>query len=475
MPDVIDIVVADEHFLYLPLYFARHNNFFGLLPAGTEVNIKRSTLRTDASAFGMLMDSESKKNENIQFAFCDPAEILSYRGNAAVPVVLAGVITNSAFWAVNHNSNRSTFVEHLATFDRVIAFHKGNTSFGIANRIFKDPSKKSSIRTVDPKTELVELSKFGPGTIAISPNILGIQKLLDQPKKIYSVELALGRTPEYRELLVTALISRRDVVLKIPAVVDGLLAALQEALVSVRSIKEGAVLYAVGKFKVEARLVRKALEKANESEVFPPNITISESTWLKVAENYWQARGEECGAERRQSALTTFRLNVEAHADRANKIVRAFEDKGLGLSQATKDVSKKPSILRKGASFGIPSVALLAIGLGVVALASADVSWYGYLALFLIALIAGICAATTLIMPMSLPGLIFWGPLAILQCAVVAVFDFGTAMKTLDSLAPGINAMSEISFVAICLTIVGIIWAEIQYLEQLRSRLPNKP
>ena len=43
----IRILQMGKHFLYLPVYFARENNFFGLLPANVHVEIETADKRTD--------------------------------------------------------------------------------------------------------------------------------------------------------------------------------------------------------------------------------------------------------------------------------------------------------------------------------------------------------------------------------------------------------------------------------------------
>ena len=77
---------------------------------------------------------------------------------------LAGLLTNSAFWVVNHKANKGPFLENLSTFDEIISYKKGTTSFGIASRIFHDPTKAAAIRTVNPKEELNLLVDSSPNT-----------------------------------------------------------------------------------------------------------------------------------------------------------------------------------------------------------------------------------------------------------------------------------------------------------------------
>ena len=100
-----------KHFLYLPLYYAHYRKYFGFIPAPHRIKntIVQSRDQTDVSAFEMLMDTTSEENRDIDFAVGDPTCILDYpQGAGPAPIILAELISNAAFWAINRRMGRSS-------------------------------------------------------------------------------------------------------------------------------------------------------------------------------------------------------------------------------------------------------------------------------------------------------------------------------------------------------------------------------
>src|SRR4051794_29401892 len=114
----VAITVTDEHFLYLPLYYAQSKEFFDFLP-NCEIEINPSPDLTDVSAFNTLMSADSE--QTAVFALADPATALAYRSSfGPPPAILAAVITTAAFWAVDHRSREIHFLNQLSGFDSII-------------------------------------------------------------------------------------------------------------------------------------------------------------------------------------------------------------------------------------------------------------------------------------------------------------------------------------------------------------------
>lgn len=334
MAEVTKIVVTDEGFLYLPLYYAHHKNFFGQLPKGHKIEIVRSTMRTDASAFSMLMDVNKPQAHGIDIAVCDPAVILTETEPSMRPVALARLI-NSAFWAVAHNASTVQVLNDLKAFDRLIAFKKGTTSFGIATRIFEDAGKAGAIVQVNPGEELVTLREGPRSTIALSPDILGIRTLLETKGDQFGVALALAETAEYRDVLVTAILTRRDVLEKKVDLIQGFLAAIQDALVCTRRPDSEVISYASHRFGVQEHTVQQALAEAHRTEVYPIDIKIGTATWMKLAEaasHSWQ-RGFD-----KQAALDAYHVFVEPYS----KLVKSYEQ---SVSSSATVPAQKPAAL----------------------------------------------------------------------------------------------------------------------------------
>lgn len=323
--EVIEIVQMHQHFLYLPLYYARHCNFFGLLPKRYEIRFRDSLEKTDQSAYAMLMDRSSKDNANIQFAICDPVTVFNTPiEDDQSPVILAGLITNAAFWAVDRRTHRVTVLRDLSQFDRIIAFNKGTTSFGIARRIFTDAGKTDNIKLVEPGQELVALSQSEIGTVALSPDVLAIHDLVASSKGVFNVDLALGSTPEYSNVLVTALITRQDILQGHSDLVKGLLRAIQRALLAVKFSSPEVVDYARDRFVKEEFLIKRALERANDSHVYPASIEVSQSHWLNAARAACDASGRKFGENEYADAVQIFEKRIKPYSVLAYEVGQDF-------------------------------------------------------------------------------------------------------------------------------------------------------
>ncbi len=309
------IVQPAEHFLYLPLYYAQENGFFGRLPRGYSLTICNGRHETDRSVYLQLMDNSGKRDADIVFAVCDPGVILTEQiSNSAAPAVLARLVTNAAFWAVDHKSRAVRFLSDLAHFNRVIAYWPGSTSYAIAQRAFKEAGKEPSIECVD-KDKLMSTLVGSPSSwTALSPDLLEVQHLLANDTR-FDIDLTIGQTPEYSEFLVTALLSRADVVRDHPGLAQGLVEALQAALLVVGSrdpsVAAPAADCAMRRFQEDEELVTTALNKARESHLFPMNIQVREPDWLNVARVIAEGQGKSFDAVEASRAKDSFARHVE--------------------------------------------------------------------------------------------------------------------------------------------------------------------
>jgi hypothetical protein len=460
MPDVTKIVVADEHFLYLPLYYAQEKNFYGFLPAGCEISIVRSEMYTDASAFRMLMDNSSPARRGIDFAVCDPAYVLTHQEPRSHPVVLASLITHSAFWAVNHKSKNVEYIDDLAAFDNIISFKKGSTSFGIANRIFGEHDKAGFIIEVNPKEELSLLVESPPSTVALSPDILGIHKMLETSPQC-RIELALAETIEYRDMLVTALLTRRDVIENKLELVRGLLKALQIALVSVKNTQDDVVRFASNRFGRDRDLVQSALAEASRCEVYPATIRVSQTPWMKAAEVFDSARGMVFDQRSRDHALHVYRHSIEPFSKLATDIVKEMEIATL------KKPPEDPSYWRTLVPM-LPAGLLTALFL-VHALTYGLLPWYGYAGALITVGLASWQMYRIRLVPWTLSGFIFWSPIATMAVAMGALADISAASSLGKSFLPfGLDpAWSKGGLATV---IIGAGFGAVKYLEKLRHR-----
>ncbi len=305
----VQIVQMDEHFLYLPLYFAQEQDFFGRIPPDYAVEVVNARPHTDEQAYRHLMDVASNDARDVLFAICDPAVILTVDPvSPCTAAVLAGLVTNAAFWAIDHKVRKVSLLRDLAEFDKIISYQPGTTSYAIATRIFLDSGRTPQIYPVDPKQELQALKKSPQGWTALSPDILEIEHLLSTDTR-FGIDLVLGQTQEYNNVLVTALISRDDVVRHHPQLVTGLLAALQRGLIAVNAGDRALTTWASRRFNESAELVDRALQKARDAQLFPTTVDISEPQWLNAARTVAETleKGyDHSAAEQAQAAYATY-------------------------------------------------------------------------------------------------------------------------------------------------------------------------
>ncbi len=311
-----------KHFLYLPFYFALENDFFGHIPSEYREYRIENDFRpsTDVQAYDFMMSSRPE-NENVLFALTDPIQVLRTPKDASdPPVILVSLIINAAFWAVNHGSVKVKFLRDLASFDKLISFAKGTTSYGIASRIYlegaKSQKKTDFIVPVERGQELTKLVEFdGNGTaVALSPDLLKIEHTLKNHRDCH-LELALGRTPEYSSVMVTALLTKRSVVTEHRKLISGMLSGLRQALIDVQNEESTVIKFAGGYFTGARRVVSQAIRSANDAQVYPSDITISEPHWMNAVRAHTEANARTWGVRARNEALAYYNLCVKPFGD----------------------------------------------------------------------------------------------------------------------------------------------------------------
>jgi len=282
----IQIVEMANHFLYLPLYYAQHHKFFGYLPPQYDLEIIQAQPSTDRAALRMLLNGEYG-TENIKFAVCDPVPLLTMPAQSdRKPALLASLITNSAIWAFDKDSPAVRTIADLGNFENVISFGQGSTTYAIARRI-TGPHGAERIISVNPGEEFLALREV-TNAIALSPDILKASQIasLDEHFKII---LPIGSTKEYNNVMVTALISRQDVISAHPDLIQGLLRALQRSSIIVRCGFDDVIEFAAKRFNQGKSQVSAALDAANRTLVFPVNIAVQKHQWESACEAYYES------------------------------------------------------------------------------------------------------------------------------------------------------------------------------------------
>ncbi len=282
----VKIIQTAQGFLYLPLYYARRRRFFGHVPPNYEIRIVHSRYGSDVSAFSQMMDG-SRGSTDVLFSVCDPAELLM--GDAIEHLearLLCGLVRNAAFWAVDRGRQTIEHHTHLARYPEIITFHEGTTGYYIADKIRRDAQvPQLKIRTVNPEMELSALAN-SQDAVAITPDILGICHLQEQinewGRPNFQIEFVFGNSPEFAGLLVTGLMTHRVVIEHHEPLARGLVLALQEAMEHVRAQTDDVVACAEEYFRTDELIVRKALKRAVNAEVFPTNIEVQPSQLAQV-------------------------------------------------------------------------------------------------------------------------------------------------------------------------------------------------
>ena len=285
----IHILQMGKHFLYLPIYYAHHRAFFGYLPPNVEVVIDAPLAEhTDIAVYDQLMDESPDYRDSVM-AIADPTQILrTPLSSEKLPAVLATIVTNGAFWAINHGAHEIGGLRDLAAFDQVIAYDKGTTSYNIAVRIANDSGIKKDldkfIQIVAPGNELLRLSNqtSGSNTFALSPDILQIEEMTKRPGSTVKEELAIGTTEEYSAVIATALISSNHFVENEPEIVRGMVRGIQHALRLTRLADPDVIRFAQSYFRFADR-AEGALNRAKRASVIPPNAAVERPHWMSAA------------------------------------------------------------------------------------------------------------------------------------------------------------------------------------------------
>ena len=351
----IRLVEMGKHFLYLPIYFAAHKKFFGLLPDDVHVEIERCEAGTDEATYLQMMDQSAEFHDDV-LAITDPIQIFKTPLKLSPkPAVLATLVTNGAFWAVNHGEQTVNGLRDLGLFERVIAFRPGTTSYGIAARIARESGTNiplhKFIEIVDPGKELLLLTDplMGRNAVALSPDLLRIESLIQNHSA--SIELELGRTAEYNDVLVTALVSNDEFVRTNLDIAQAIVSALQKALIMTRLEHPDVIRFAADAFRFGDH-VAGAIKKAIQAEVIPMSTAVAQAHWMHAAKAHFESLhpASDWTKDEEKSGLEYFRLCVEPYA--------RFSEEGIRQSlESVPTDTRNDSRWSRSLPFAIPILA----------------------------------------------------------------------------------------------------------------------
>lgn len=304
---IIDIKIIEsyKHFLYLPLHYAEKNNFFGLIPEGYHLEIVTASESCDITPTDEIIYKAMKKHSapskvggdnitDIQYAVADPMVVFSDNEIAInednTPVIIAGLLNNSSFWILDHTTNSNTIkVNNICKiFTKIISFQQGSTSYGIARKMnYAD----EAITVVPPGTEVSKFTSYTrennkdyEQTILLTPDILGISELMSSHNNEYNIILSLGKTAEYRNMIVTALITTKHIINNHRDLTEALVRAIHIASLLVQYMDDDIIEYAKscgteGRDPISEDVVKNALNNALSCQVFPTSLEITKANW----------------------------------------------------------------------------------------------------------------------------------------------------------------------------------------------------
>jgi hypothetical protein len=235
-------------------------------------------------------------------------------------------VTNGAFWAINHGKHKIQALRDLGAFERIIAFNKGTTSYNIAARIAHESGNGKPlddfIQIVAPGKELLLLSDAigGANAVALSPDILQIEEMTS--RREVSVELPIGDTREYNDVVVTALVSNSDFVAENPEIVQAVVKGIQHALLLIHRSDPDVLRFARSYFYFANR-AEGALSKAIKANVIPRHVSLARPHWLSAAKaNCEASQNATWSATEEERALKYYDASVQPYTKFAEEAER---------------------------------------------------------------------------------------------------------------------------------------------------------
>lgn len=356
----IEVAGPENHFLYLPVRYALSQGWYGYVDSDYDFEYRTHRIGTDRQALEALLDNESPEFRHVKLAVCDPAVVYDLSNSEASTVgLLAALVKNTAFWAVDRGTHDIHSLADLGKFDEIIAYKEGSTAYAIAEHVSNISGGHVSINSVVPQTELQTLRDSENNSVALSPEVLDIN-ILRSTNAEYRVELNIGSTREYGSVLVTALLARQDFVQTNPQVVSGVLRAIQESLMRARGGDREIRDYAIDlKGREYERAVRSAIETAKKDGLWPASIEIGRHEWLGACESHCMAQAtmyDEQKASKLFEAIYT--VNRKLVSD-------AISESFSAITQVRSKTSSLPSLA--GLSDRFINVLLLMLAGSVVA------------------------------------------------------------------------------------------------------------
>lgn len=319
-PRKVLISQMSEHFLYLPLYYAKSQDYFGYVDSSQYIiQIREPFEKTDAAVIREVMNAYGESRD-VKLAICDPTQIYQFseveRGDIAI---LSAIISETAIWAIDKDAPPVMHLTDLQSFQNIISYGEGSTTHAIARRI---AGPNHTIWTVNPRQEFRTLLEF-ESAVALSPDILYAVQAEKERGRNFRIILPISQTGEYGNVLVTALLGSRAFVVEHPALVQGIIKALHKAIEDIRANDPALIPFASHFFRQDEDVIEEALLKANQAAVYASSPIIQQGAWDRASRAYFQSTTivpSENDISRR--ALDVYSQLIEPHSHLANSAIR---------------------------------------------------------------------------------------------------------------------------------------------------------
>lgn len=298
------IAIAAETELYLPLYLARDQNWYGELNNGVEIELEKPINDNedgDQWVFEMIHTSD-----DYLIGVGDPFKVQEYRENHNTDVkVIGGLVMKVAFWGYDTNTECNDVLD-VEKFHHIVCPFKGMTGheiFRLTEKLIK--KNRNQNWSVDCDYKVIDglFSQFKENlnkknkhnTLLITPNIYEIEKSNKISPNQYKMVYSYATHPSWGDMITTGIISKNNANDDRKKVIQGIMNAIQLALVEIhsecdnsitsllkihgddsKSLKDSKNEVHIQKYKSAAT---ECIHEMVESNIFPLDLRITTASW----------------------------------------------------------------------------------------------------------------------------------------------------------------------------------------------------
>jgi len=285
------IIYAVNMLHYAPLFIAYDNH---LKQRNIEIELAPEPYG-DQAAYSQLM-SISDTNKDVDFCVCDPMVInlKDYNSENKKPIILAQILKNVPFWAVDHNENCFNDLKDFSSFNQIFSYKEPNTGYYLAKYIHSLCSKTNAINPVklrDDKGIDEELDFYltSKSSVVIEADILKIKKYINSTEN--KIVFNFPNHKKFKNFCFTVLLTRKDVLkteegkLETIEILKGLLNAsnmLYHWEDNWKFIKDS-LITRFGSEDYKEDLIKSSIAHLVADEVISRSMIVSHDSWYKRA------------------------------------------------------------------------------------------------------------------------------------------------------------------------------------------------